>query len=69
MQNDSGRREEVRGQIVTQYETRTVAQRYTGQEIARNELVDIGSIGSNEEEDFSGCIGALLMATIDCASS
>jgi hypothetical protein len=41
---------------------------YTGREIARNELLNIGLLGPNEEEPFSGCIRALLMAAIDFTS-
>jgi hypothetical protein len=41
---------------------------YTGREITQNELLDIESLGSDEDEHFSGCIRALLMAKIDFAS-
>jgi hypothetical protein len=38
---------------------------YTDREIARNELLDVGSLGTNQEEHFLVYIELSLMATTD----
>jgi hypothetical protein len=42
---------------------------YTGRAIVRNELLDLGSLGTNQEEHFWDFTGIWLVATIDSVSS